>query len=197
MGYFTANAIRSTMGEHVLQDWGANVLPVLSEALGSDAAAKLTQDPDPRHISNVVRYVLLYRFGGLWLDHDVLPLMDMRSPSDRHPWTAGFRAPRYSREGCAMFFPEPGHPMLVDLLNASMEEPELEEIRTGGSAATRVVPRRLLTSPARSGSHVLTEVGQRYPTVRIEDTVLPYDSKGRLVNRRRPMAVHLWEGSRP
>lgn len=190
MASFTTQAIVSTMGSHVLQDWTLEtVMPVLGDELGLAMVA----EADPRHIANVVRYALLYSYGGLWLDHDVLPLEDLRSDG---PWTAGFRAPSYRREGCAMFFPEPGHPMLAELLNAATAEPELEEIRTWGDAHPRVLPRVPQTSLYRSGARVLTEVGRNYPLVRIEDAVLPFDSTGRLVNRRRPKAVHLWEGSR-
>lgn len=158
--HWTARAIATSHGE-TPTDWTPATLP---------ADCPTPDDPDPRHVSNVVRYWLLHRFGGLWLDHDVLPLTDLRCS---YPYTAAIGLNR--REGAVLWFPEPGHPMLTDLLAA---------VRDEGA------------SPHRSGAHLLTEVGRRHGDVRREPAVLPHAADGTLICRRPPLAVHLWTSSR-
>lgn len=75
---------------------------------------KVAHDDIWRHAANVQRYQWLYNEGGLWLDHDVTPLTDLTTISNR-PWTAAWFG---GRDGSAMFFPEPYHPMLARLLEA-------------------------------------------------------------------------------
>lgn len=185
---FTANAIRSTMygTSGQLHDWAETAAHHLVDEVLVDLGIMDALDypdvadimgNDPRHAANVFRYAVLWRHGGLWLDHDVLPLVDLRSDPRAGAWTAGFRA-THQREGCALWFPEPEHPMLATLLER----------------ATAPSPPK--PAPMRSGAHLLTEVG-RGSGVGVNHRVLPYDSTGRLTFRGRPDAVHLWEGSRP
>lgn len=157
---WTARAVESVHGQ-APHDWSPG-------QLRGTEAPQLWGD-DVRHASNVTRYWLLYTYGGLWLDHDVIPLADLRSDE---PYTAGMGD---TRVGCVLNFPEPGHPMLAELLDAA-------KTRTG-------------TAPERSGGRLLTEVGRSYD-VAIADDVLPFDRDG--IHRPEvvhPKAVHLWESS--
>lgn len=154
---FTARAIESTQGQRP-HDWTPDELPHVPLA-------------DPRHASNLARYELLYEHGGLWLDHDVLPLRCLARP---YPYTAGVGS---QRVGCAMWFPKPGHPLLAELLEAG-------SLAGPGSA------------PERSGGRLLNRVAPRYPDVRIERGLLGFDATGHRVDQAMPqLAVHLWTSS--
>lgn len=173
MAGFTRQAITSLMREPV--EWDIDKVSSLLEGIiGKRKLDALLAEEDRRHISNVVRYSVLYKFGGLWLDHDVLPLRDLRYSS---AYTAGFAQPIYSREGCVMWFPEPRHPMLWDLISAAAaDQPHTKSVD-------------------RSGANQLTSIGFYHPEVRVEPHVLPFDSTGRWMHRRDPAAVHLWDSS--
>jgi hypothetical protein len=143
-------------------DWTWDTLPATLQNL-------LDSDDDPVHLSNMVRYWTLHEFGGLGLDHDVIPLRDLTgSPS---PWTAALGD---TREGSAMWFPAPGHPMLADLLGI-------------GFASSRG-----LLATVRAGAARIQEVGARYPDVGYERRVLPIDAIGQRVSVDEVWAVHLW-----
>lgn len=176
MESFTHQAITSLMGRPL--EWDIDkVAPLLEGIIGKRKLDILLAEQDRRHISNVVRYAVLYKLGGLWLDHDVLPLRELRFGS---AYTAGFAQPIYSREGCVMWFPEPHHQMLSDLISVLVLDN----------------PRSNDPSKARSGAEMLTRIGFHYPDVRVEPHVLPFDSTGRWMHRRDPAAVHLWDSSR-
>jgi hypothetical protein len=147
-----------------LIDWTFDTLPQQLSKL-------LDPNDNPRHISNVSRYWLLYEYGGLWLDHDVIPFRDLTGSS--RPWTASLRG---HREGCALWFPTPGHPMLADLVAASLTTD-------------------FMSSPYRSGAHLLDRVGRRYSDVTLEQRVLPLDAMGRRTSTEEVWAVHLWNSS--
>lgn len=144
------------------RDWTPATLP---------ASIDQPDDPDPRHVANLVRYQLLHTFGGLWLDHDVIPLANLCT--GRQPWVAGMGP---LRSACAMWFPEPGHPLLEALVDEAAD-----------------------TGPAteRSGDRHLARLLPRYHDVEVNERVLPFDSTGRRVRglRGAPMALHLWETS--
>ena len=201
---FTARAIQSTMDATTgrLIDWTQrdamglvdDVLVDLGimDDLGHPDVLDLLGS-DPRHISNVFRYAVLWAQGGLWLDHDVLPLMDLRSLDG--PWTAGFRATQ-RREGCVLWFPQPEHHMLDALLKGAVTPPNVVEVRSD-RGPTRQMLAAPQDAPHRSGAHLLTKVGAGFPGVSVNHRVLPFDSTGRLTYRGPAQAVHLWEGSRP
>lgn len=159
--WITAVVRRAHPGVKVM-DWTWDTLPLTLRNL-------LDPDDDPVHLSNMVRYWILHGCGGLWLDHDVIPLRDLTgAPS---PWTAALGG---RREGGVMWFPVPGHPMLADLLGV-------------GFASLKGLP-----APARSGALRLQEVGARYPDVGHERRVLPIDATGERVFVDEVWAIHLW-----
>lgn len=155
---FTAAAIATTQGAEPV-DWRL------------DLDNRYDELDDPRHASNIARYEWLYEHGGLYLDHDVLPLRNLARP---YAYTAGVGN---QRVGCAMWFPTPRHPFLAALIEASWgSEP--------GSA------------PARSGGHLLNRLGPAHPSVKIERGLLGFDALGHRVDPAMPqLAVHLWTSS--
>jgi hypothetical protein len=115
---------------------------------------------------------MLHEHGGLWLDHDVIPLTDLSTVHDQ-PWTASLSG---TREGCVMWFPEAGHPMCLALFEQGLAAP-----------AGR--------TPFRSGSVLLGSVGLEHPDVLHEPRVLPYNVYGRPTGVQAPLAVHLWHST--
>lgn len=145
-------------GEEII-DWTPYTLP-------EDLQPLTTSWPDPRRVSNLVRYALLYRFGGLYLDHDVEPLQNLTfSPT---PWTAALL---HWREGSLMWFPEPGHLMMAEALHYPL-------------------------GPHTMGSEVLHRVGKDHPEVGLERRVLPRDRRGISLHIDDPLAIHHWEATR-
>ena len=166
MTAFTRAAIESSCPGAVLTDWDDESLAAEDLLLAENLA-----DDDPRHVANVARYALLHRYGGLWLDHDVVVLADLTTA--RSPWTAGWGR---AREGCAMWFPNSGHPLALQLFGAAVSAP------AGPSVA-------------RSGADVLTKYGARHPDVHVNESVVPLDATGARRGSRTPTAVHLWATS--
>ena len=133
----------------------------------------LTEDDDPRHVANLVRYALLFEHGGLWVDNDLIALRDLTESAA--PWTAtlGNR-----REGCRAVVPA----------SASSDD--------GGRAATREVGHPEAESPNRSGARVLDAAATNHPDVLAEPRVIPFDRDGKATaGAADPMAVHLWDTS--
>lgn len=140
-------------------DWTPETLPAELQPL-----CECT--PDPRRTSNLVRYALLARFGGLWVDHDVEALACLTdSPT---PWTASLGT---QRSGCVMWFPTPQHPMMLEALRYTLPTPEVVSTR------------------------ILALVGNTHPEVGREPRVLPLDISGRPTGIREPLAIHHWETS--
>jgi mannosyltransferase OCH1-like enzyme len=142
------------------------------DTLAADLFDRLADDPlgvNPRHRSNVARWWLLHRFGGIWLDHDVIPLR----PLPAGTWTAALRI---SRTGCAVALPA-GHPLAEAMLEAIATSP-----RTAGSQAVNV-----------SGDRLLEAVAHRWPDLAMHP--LPFDAVGAPVAGAEPWAVHLWSTS--
>lgn len=155
-----AEALRSLHPQEQLVDWTPETLPRAVRPL-----CELSEDP--RVVSNLVRYALLSLAGGLWFDHDVEPL---RRLTDSHvPWTASFVG---RREGCALWFPEAGHPMMRKCLDVQRANPDV------------------------LGATVLHQVGKRHPDVGHEPGVLPFDAAGRPLGIERPLAIHHWDTAR-
>lgn len=145
-------------------DWAPASLP-------RHIASRVPVGCSPRAASNIVRTALLAEQGGLWLDHDVIPLVPLVGAT--HPWTAslGRGSEGGPREGGIMWFPEPGHPLLP------------------------VVLRQVLRNPERSMASILTATADDFPDVKADATVLGFDASGRRLTRT-PRAVHLWSSSR-
>lgn len=83
---------------------------------------QLSRKLDPlqaRQASNVARVQQLLDYGGLWLDNDLIPLR--RLTDAPAAWVASCRG---HLEGCAMFFPAPGHRFLQVLLTLLERTPD-------------------------------------------------------------------------
>lgn len=154
---------------HTVHMWAPNNLPGELTA----TIAQLEQ-PDRRQKSNVARCWLLHHFGGLWVDHDLIPLA--RLDREPEPWTAAIETPAGPiRESCALWFPEPGHPMMAEALT------------------------RITADHRQMLAHVLRALEPQYTDgVGLEPRVNPYDAAGRplLAPHIRPLAVHTWASSR-
>jgi Glycosyltransferase sugar-binding region containing DXD motif len=147
-----------------IKDWTLDTLP-------NELRILLNVPDDPRHLSNIIRYWLLHKYGGLWLDHDVIPLRDLTG--EVKPWTASLRG---HREGSVMWFPKPLHPMMSEMFNSGLKAP-------------------VASSPIRSGSILLHRVGLNYPDVGYESRVLPIDALGQQTGETGVWALHLWNTS--
>lgn len=126
------------------------------------------------HVSNMVRWWYLNRHGGIWLDHDVVPLRSLFGEAGE-AWVSRI-GHRYT--SCAMQVPA-GHPLCLAMLAA------IEDAPPG------------LTSPETSGEAVLDRImrGGDYPDVGA--VALPHGSDGRATGAPDPALVHLWmTGSR-
>ncbi len=148
-----------------VRDWVDATLP-------PGLVARLDVDPlaaDPRHRANVARWWLLRRYGGIWLDHDVIPLR----PLPRGVWTASLGR---TRTGCAIRVPV-GHGLPEAMLDAIDARP------TSRSARPVDV----------SGDHLLQRVAAGWPDVAALG--LPFDAVGAPMPVGFPWAVHLWATS--
>lgn len=125
-----------------------------------------------RHESNVIRYKALYDFGGIWLDHDVVPLCNLFNETQPNT-TAGYGR---QREGCFLRF-DKGNTELKSLIDTIETEP-LNEF----GKSTHV-----------SGAKALSRINEK---VLIEPRVIPIDSFGNWIGKDKPIAVHLWATSR-
>src|SRR4051794_38868686 len=101
---WTARVVTSLHPGAALTDWTPEGLP--------PDVRVLTGSGDVRHDANMVRYALLSQFGGLWLDHDVIPLRSLLGSA--RCWTAGVGQ---CHEGSVMWFPKAHHPLLSRLLH--------------------------------------------------------------------------------
>lgn len=120
----------------------------------------------PARRSNIHRLEVLYAEGGLWLDCDLVPLTNLHDLHDE-PWM-GYQAGKL-RAGVA-FFPEGGHPVLLDILERALDDPDTVLADHVAACATR--------------------------SIRREPRVLPHDASGRwVIGDLTPLAVHLWLSS--
>lgn len=60
-----------------VHDWTDAQLDDDVLALLDRLGERVPEDQRPRQRANVLRWVLLQRFGGIWMDHDVIPLIDL------------------------------------------------------------------------------------------------------------------------
>jgi hypothetical protein len=117
-----------------------------------------------RHAANIARLWLLWRHGGVWMDHDFIPLV--------HCTGGGPAMAAHSDNGvcsCFMRFPA-GHPILEEALFLIQ--------RQHGK----------LTSEVASGEILLERLASNHE---LERLVLPFDPDGSAVAGATPWAVHL------
>jgi len=155
------------LGEVEVVDWTDHKLP--GELLRlCDTADRLVVSSDRwRHRANIVRWWLLREHGGIWLDHDVVPLSRVDQLAER--WTA---AARNYRVTCALGFPK-GDPLPIRML--ARLDVFLEAMNPPMHSAT-VVGSRALDDLVDPG---------------VEAINLLVDGHGDLVNARSPL-LHLW-----
>lgn len=158
--------IQTHMPYEELKDWTLDTLP---SEIDLSSVDRVREEDVPRHLANLVKWWALAEYGGMWLDHDVVPLENLRSPN---PYTAALPGPQ--RIGCVVNLPNPGSNMATSRLR-DME--------------TRTHPNR--RTPWVSGDHALDleeypEVGYRF---------LPYDALGQRMPNTDLWVIHLWETS--
>lgn len=116
-----------------------------------------------RHVTNVMRFAVLHEHGGMYLDHDVIPVRALPEA----PWIATHGIVTNS----AIALP-PQHPFAAAVLEAISAAPPAE------------------TSLEASGERLVTRIyrslGHPVPLV-----PLMYDRYGRLLNADAPL-VHIW-----
>ena len=159
-----ANLITTLHPNDGLIDWTDQLLP-------DELVARVDDDvlgDDPRHRANIVRWWLLARHGGTWLDHDVIPLR----PLPAGTWTASLAR---DRTACAVALPA-GHLLADAMLQAIADRP-----RPYG----RVVD--------ISGDRLLARVAAGWRN--LDRHRLPFDAVGNPVTGAEPWALHLWSTS--
>jgi hypothetical protein len=148
-----------------LTDWTDDTLP-------ADLVDRLARDrlgDDPRHRANIVRWSLLHLHGGVWLDHDLIPLR----PLPAGAWTASLGG---ARTGCAISLPA-GHTLPAVMLDV---------IDSTDYPAT--------ANPVDvSGDRLLQRVTTYWPDLAAHQ--LPFDAAGRAAPTTDRWAVHLWSTS--
>lgn len=122
-----------------------------------------------RHHSNIARYAVLYEHGGIWLDHDVIPIRPL--PTDR----SGTAVLHDQREGCVLAFTR-RHPALAALIAA------VNVSKTLGGRSADVSGARLLDVMCDPWEDI-----DRYP--------LPHDARNEPTGVMDPYFVHLWDTS--
>lgn len=159
--------VRSMAGTHEVVDWTDDTLPPAVSMLVDSCTAQVAPRYALKHRSNLVRLALLTREGGVWLDHDVIPLvrLDQLEP----PWIAATGSTPCS---CAMAFPML-HPMLRRVLSAALDAP-------GSPHATSMFV---------SGEQLIA----RHLTRDVQLVRLPFDASGAALRLDAPAAlVHTW-----
>lgn len=163
IGPWLAAVIRQLHPNEVVRDWTDETLPVaLVERLAADPLT------DPRHRANIARWWLLEMYGGIWLDHDVIPLRTLPDGA----WTATLPG---ARTAAVMRLPL-GHDLPAMMLDAIDR-----------------TPRRGMALPDISGDRVLGRVAHHLRGV--DAHLLPFDAAGRPVAGASPWCVHLWSTS--
>lgn len=129
-----------------------------------------------RHTSNLARYQILNQYGGIWIDHDVIPLRALDELTQYGPSIASING---SPVGCFMAFP-PGHPLLVEAISR-----------------VEAAPASSLKAYQVSGGDLLADICRHNRDVRFETRLTPFRSDGTVVGVDSPLAVHLWSSSGP
>lgn len=141
--------------KYQVRDWGMHDVPM-----------PISGVQDKRHLANLLRLMVLWTYGGIWIDHDVIPIIDLES------LPKPFAAATGSINSCIMGFP-PGHPMLYNALDEAYNHPH------GNSIIER------------SGSVLL----HRHLTPDVQLISLPFDSLGHPIPGAPLWAFHLFDTS--
>jgi hypothetical protein len=158
-----------------VRDWDDQTLPLAALAW-ADRHQALCARHAANHRGNLVQIRVLHDHGGLWLDHDVIPLRDLRPLCGPQPWVAGLA---HLPELSSAWFPAPGHPVLAGMI-AAVEATARRGTRPGASPS------------GVSGTGLMRSV--LTPDVRLERRMLPFDRAGRPIGAE-PWAVHTWSTS--
>lgn len=161
---WSRHAVETLHPNDTLIQWNAHSCPVNIH--------QVKEEDVVRHISNVTRYAALYLYGGIWLDHDVVPLCNLFE----HTINNSVTGLNEKREGCFMRF-ESGHPFLEEALRLIRTKPISNKAK----------------STDVSGARLLNEVSI---PVSIDSRILPFDAVGTWTNQDQIIAVHMWETSR-
>jgi len=108
--------------------------------------------------TNLARLEILERFGGVWVDADLVPLRSIE-PLMSYPAFAARESPRWVNNAFLGF--PPGHPLIVEML---------------AGLPARIHGRRTLQSNRVTGPHYLTERIGNYPDVAVlpSELIYPY-----------------------
>lgn len=148
-----------------LRDWDTDSVPVnVYEGL----TEKVNEDDLPRHMANLVKWWALAKYGGIWLDHDVIPLGDLRTST---PFMAALPGQWVA---CVVNLPQPHHPLAVA---------RLEDMQTYTHPSGR--------TPYVSGDKALA----RKPVHGVKERMLPFDAVGNRIPNAVMWCLHLWETS--
>lgn len=140
------------------------------------------------HAANLVRWALLAEYGGVWLDHDVIPLVDLTALP--LPWCASVGQEFVS---CAIGLAA-GDPLAAAMLAAGLEWGALQD----GDQAAVASGDGLLNGWA--GPHRSARI-KRLARHHLAPIPLPFDAEGACVDgiyredntmARPPALVHLW-----
>jgi Glycosyltransferase sugar-binding region containing DXD motif len=147
---------------HELVEWNDEMLDwvVWTDTCYGDARQQA------RHRANIARYQILSRYGGIWLDHDIVVLRSL--PPE--PWVASWGEGPLT--GALAF--DAGHPLPALMTEMQMK---LKRHYTSLESGDRLIAKALgsMTKPVR-----------QIPVM--------YDRQGRQVDAGAPL-LHLWHGS--
>lgn len=149
-----------------VRDWSDATLPAELHRFLDQMGGRVRAQDTLRHRANIVRLWLLREFGGVWLDHDVVPLR--RLDDDERPFAAAHGGTLCN---CAMGFDQ-GDPLLTDALDLIGAAPRSRDA----------------LSPVVSGELLLGDLWSR----RVEWRQLPFDALGRATRGAEPWALHLF-----
>lgn len=155
-------AVESINKQHLL-DWDDSKLPENVVAWLDEHKDDVAPENISRHRANMVRLWLLNRYGGWWLDHDVIPL----KPFSELPFPA-IAAHKTSICTCVMGFPAE-HPLIKLVLNNLKKNAK---------------------STKASGEFLVNSFMRTKQAEDIAKLPLPFDPKGYWTGEK-PWAIHL------
>lgn len=125
---FIGNAVTKGNPAAILRDWADETLPVELTRFLAECEDRVAPDHLVRHRANIVRLWVLREFGGVWLDHDVIPLIPLEDVPPRATASHGVRC------NCAMFFPIGDQCLTValDRIRTAPPNPEGKSIEVSG-----------------------------------------------------------------
>lgn len=104
-------------------DWSFDNLPWLVQSLAKESAERVELVDIPRHYANVARICILLEHGGVYLDHDIIPLTNLETLPG--PFIGSYGGIHRAVWPGVMSFPA-DHPMLLDALCHLYEPGERE-----------------------------------------------------------------------